>query len=89
MIWLGLRWEIHPVLRIVVDRGGTWIDLATGKVDTGAAPPARVTPQPTPATTATLAHVAEALTLAGHADDAALLVLALRTHDSGPTHLRS
>lgn len=38
---------------------------------------------------ALLAHVAEALTLAGLADDAALLVPAQRTHDSGPTHLRS
>jgi hypothetical protein len=32
---------------------------------------------------AVLAQVAEALTLSGHTDDAALLGLALRMHDSG------
>ncbi len=28
-------WEIHPILRIAVERQGTWIDLATGAQDAG------------------------------------------------------
>jgi hypothetical protein len=46
-------WEIHPVMRIVVDQGGKWIDLETGKVDTGTTAPVQGTPQPTARATAT------------------------------------
>jgi len=33
----GTLWEIHPVLTIAVEQGGTWIDLASGRVALGGA----------------------------------------------------
>jgi hypothetical protein len=35
----GTLWEIHPVMKIDVQQGGKWIDLETGKPDTGSASP--------------------------------------------------
>jgi hypothetical protein len=35
----GTLWEIHPVMKVDVQRNGTWIDLETGKPDTTTAPP--------------------------------------------------
>ncbi len=57
----GTLWEIHPVMTIAVWQGGRWVDLDTGRVDTGASPGAGPTPIVPPARTTAVPRLIGAL----------------------------